>query len=245
MLVADLHEAHALIPRSGGLEAILRASLAVRADREFVLAAVRSSGDALMCAAQPLLDDEEVILSARPGTQALLRFASDRLCNDAAFVRKVIAIDGVSIQYAPEAVRRDREAVLCAVSRNAVALKYVPPCFHADKDVVLAALVHGGSNRRRVGLTWLQRTPLPVEHDYLVARLRSIPTRVGRRWYFLGVRVRAHLLTTWWLSLTYRVTVDDAGVVVARGRGAKRSYDEVVASGLVVLSPRGTRARRA
>ena len=114
-------------------------SEALRADREFVLAAVTWDGLALEYASKALRADRWVVLAAVTEEGSALQFASKALRADKDVVLAAVTQNGYALEDASVALRADKDVVLAAVTRYSDALMYASNALQADREVVLAA----------------------------------------------------------------------------------------------------------
>ena len=135
----------------------------LRADRGFVLDAVRQNGLVLEYASETLKNDRVVVLAAiRQDARAIemaaphptfLLSATQRFFNvlghvdspptlqaDRAFMLDAVAQNGLVLQYASETLKNDRSLVLAAVTQNGLALQYVCDALREDREIILAAV---------------------------------------------------------------------------------------------------------
>merc|ERR1712060_428173 len=97
----------------------LSASADLRADREIVLAAVRSHGLALHHATGDLQADREVVRAAVKSHGLALHHAATELCNDRTIVLTAVRSHSLALLYASPALQQDPE-ILEAVTRGGV-----------------------------------------------------------------------------------------------------------------------------
>jgi hypothetical protein len=116
------------------------ASVALKNDREIVLAAVTQKVTALEYASDALKNDREIILAAVTQNGYALRYASDALKNDREIVLIAVNEKGLALMDASVALKNDREIVLAAVTNTGTALEFVPVQFQNDREIVLAAV---------------------------------------------------------------------------------------------------------
>lgn len=95
-------------------------SARLKADRDFVLEAVRVNGYVFESVSEKLRDDREIVLTAVRNLACAIIFA-----------------------YASATLRRDRDFVLEVVGKNPGVLQYVSSELRNDKEIVLAALRAG------------------------------------------------------------------------------------------------------
>lgn len=116
---------------------------AIRADREVVLAAVRSLGTALQYAAKELRSDREVVVTAVRSQGSALYWAAREFRSDREVVLEAVHSQGEALQYAAAEYKADRDVVLAAVSSRGFALGYAAAELRRDQQVALAAVRSG------------------------------------------------------------------------------------------------------
>ena len=102
---------------------------ALRGDKELVLTAVATFGEALGLALEDVLDEEGGGLGLRGDKEVVLR---------------AVAQSGEALYHASEALRGDKEVVLAAVAQSGLALVHASEELRADRDVVMAAAAQAG-----------------------------------------------------------------------------------------------------
>ena len=123
--------------------------LALKADREIVLAAVKQYGPALHHAAKSLKADREVVLEAVKQEGTALHHAAKSLKADREVVLEAVKQEGAALQYADKSLKADREIVLAAVKQNGYVLDYADKTLRADREVVMAAVKRNDISFRR------------------------------------------------------------------------------------------------
>jgi Domain of unknown function (DUF4116) len=116
------------------------ASDELKADREYVLAAVRQNGWALQFASAALRADREVVLEGVRKDGRALYYASAALKADREVVLAAVRRNGYALPYVSYSLKADREVVLAAVRQNGNALECAHPDLRADEEVVLEAV---------------------------------------------------------------------------------------------------------
>ena len=114
----------------------------LKCDRDFMLAAVRKTSEALRWASGELQADREVVLASVGYEGWTMEHASGALQADREVVLAAVGNNGHVLQcecVRPE-FRADREVVLAAVRSRGSALKYASEELRADREVVLAAV---------------------------------------------------------------------------------------------------------
>eukprot|EP00931_Biecheleriopsis_adriatica_P100187 TRINITY_DN7527_c0_g1_i2.p1 TRINITY_DN7527_c0_g1~~TRINITY_DN7527_c0_g1_i2.p1 ORF type:complete len:657 (-),score=107.15 TRINITY_DN7527_c0_g1_i2:313-2283(-) len=170
-LTASTDDIHKEAVQSGTSMGLQYAAEDLRADREFVLAAVKQHGHSLEFAAEALKSDKEIVLAAVAQHGHSLEFAAEALKSDREFVleavkqhayvleysaealgegrdrkfwREVVKQKGCALEYAAEALKSDREFVLEAVKQHGLALKCAAEALKSDKEIVLEAVKQEG-----------------------------------------------------------------------------------------------------
>ena len=169
--LVERHTALETVHRCGGIAALRFASGTVRSNREVVLAAVTSQGDALRYASDLLRADRAIVLCAVQNHGLALAHCSDPdLCADAeiavaaaqqngqalvyvaaalradrTFMLEVLPYDGLALEHAEDdALREDHHVVLTAVRQCGSALRFAGEALRADKAVVMEAVGQQG-----------------------------------------------------------------------------------------------------
>lgn len=110
-------------------------------DKEAVLAAVKSNGDALMYASKRLCNDREVVMEAITTGENAMQWASEELRSDRKFVLEAVSEDGSSMFFASEELRADREFLFEAVALEGTAFWGAgTEELLNDKELLLAAV---------------------------------------------------------------------------------------------------------
>merc|ERR1712139_408759 len=129
--------------------ALEAADPALKADKEFVLAAVKMQGEALEYAAFALQSDREIVLAAVTNVGEALQYASQNLKQDREIVLAAIQLGCVrrvfNENYADRSLRSDREIVLAAVQLSGLQLGMVDDAFKAYPEIVKAAVRNNGA----------------------------------------------------------------------------------------------------
>jgi len=120
---------------------LMYASAELRADRDFVLAAVQQSRFALCYASAELQADRKVVLAAVQQGGAALRYASAELRADREVVLAAVQQYGLALQLASVELQADREVVLAAVQQDRGTFRYASAELQRD-DAVLKASNH-------------------------------------------------------------------------------------------------------
>lgn len=99
--MATKEEREALLERiaEDAPELLAEADDSLKADREFVMEAVRLNGDVLQYVAESLKADREVVLAAYPVTWAL-EYADDSLKADREFMMEAMRLEGEAFEHA-------------------------------------------------------------------------------------------------------------------------------------------------
>lgn len=132
----------------------------LRATRSVVLAAVRSSLEALRFAAFHLRDDEDVVSAAVEAFPASLRHASPRQRDNPNVVWAAVRFDVSAFAHASVLLRQNVELAAFAVSIDGTLLDHVPVPVEEDnvayKSLVMAAVRNAGQMATRVPLHCLK-----------------------------------------------------------------------------------------
>jgi len=134
-----------------------------RGDRDFMLAAVRVNGMALMHAATAFRADREVVIAALGQTGHALYFASAALQDDREVVLAAVRKNGVALGSASAALRGDRELVLAAIGQEGYAFIYASAALQRDREVRLAAVRR--APRVLAFANYFKRQPAELQED--------------------------------------------------------------------------------
>ena len=118
---------------------IAYASEELRSDRELMMIAVSQSGSALEHASEELRSDREVVMTAVSKNGAALQYASEELRSDRELVIIAVSQNGYALEHASEELRSDRDLVMTAVSKHGSALRCASEELRSDRDIVMAA----------------------------------------------------------------------------------------------------------
>jgi hypothetical protein len=108
-------------------------------DPEVVIAASRSSVDALLWASPRLREDKAVLLAACSAHGRAIRYTTT-LRSDPEVALVAVSQDGDALQMVSKELRDDKTIVLAAVSNSPYALAYASESLRKDVDCVVAAL---------------------------------------------------------------------------------------------------------
>ena len=114
------------------------------ADRELMLAALEECGWAQECASTELQADREVVLAALEESGEVLEYASAELRADRELVLAAVTQYGGALAYASAELLDDRELVLAAVKQSGKALVNASAELQANRELVLAAVTQYG-----------------------------------------------------------------------------------------------------
>lgn len=103
-------------------------------------AAVRKSGEFLMCLPQALREDREILLEAVASKGMVLEMAPADLRDDKELVLAACEQNGNALQFAGEDMKADKDVVLTAVREDFYALKFANESLRQDDEVVTAAI---------------------------------------------------------------------------------------------------------
>lgn len=128
------------------------ALLALRADTDVMLAAVRHDGAALRCASEALRGERDIVMAAVANNGSALEYASATLRDDEEVVRTALdapvgRLKGAfrqPFQFASERVRALKDIALIAMQRDGMMLHYASRELQGDREVVLAAVSQAG-----------------------------------------------------------------------------------------------------
>jgi len=123
----------------------MHASEDLRRDKEVVLTAVRSAGNALRYAAAPLKGDKEVVLAAVAKDPIALQSATEALTEDKDIVLAAVNGDGRALWLAGDDICNDREVVLAAIHQCPDSFEVAGEAVQADEEVVRAAVLKSNS----------------------------------------------------------------------------------------------------
>lgn len=108
--------------------------------REMGRAAVRRSGEFLMCLPQAVREDREILLEAMATKGMALENAPENLRGDKNLVLAACEQNGNALQFAGGDLKADKDVVLTAVRENFYALKFADQSMQDDEEVVTAAI---------------------------------------------------------------------------------------------------------
>ena len=132
------------VRKNGG--SLAYASDELKKDRAVVLEAVKQNGNAFRYASeefkQKLKNDNGLLLNFIKLEPEALEYASEELKKDRCFILKVVKKDGLVLHYASAELKKDREVVLQAVKQNGNAFEYASAELQNDQDFILEAMKH-------------------------------------------------------------------------------------------------------
>jgi BRCT domain type II-containing protein len=147
------------------------ADKSLKADRDFILKAVKQNGDALEYADKALKADRKVILAAvKAQCYNSLYFADKTLRADREVVLAAVKQFGGALENADKTLKADREVVLAAVKEWGGALRYADKALRADREVMLVAASGGGNDR--VMLAWAEKSLL-ADREFVLAAMKQ------------------------------------------------------------------------
>ena len=120
-------------------DALKSASAELRADRDVILAAVKSNGTALMCASAELQKDPEIVTAAIASNFHALDYAAPELKNNKQFLLSVLPLSG-SLRYVPDELKGDKDLFRAALSKPSFTMEladHASPDLLADKEFML------------------------------------------------------------------------------------------------------------
>jgi len=124
----------------------------IRADKEYMIQAVKQDGYLLSYASDELRNEKETVstaITADNNGDLAVRSIGDELMNDKEFILNAMEIvDEKTVKdilmMANDELQNDKDVVLKAVGRNGFALKYASKEMKNDKDVVLKSVKQNG-----------------------------------------------------------------------------------------------------
>lgn len=128
--------------RSGAKAFLAAAPPALRADKDFALAAVRSAGEALEVTPPALRADKDVVLEAVRSDGRAIRFADYALQADPDVCSEAVHQRGRALMYCAPEKRVGHDLGLAAVRADGTAFPWTGSCFPfpADHDIVFTAV---------------------------------------------------------------------------------------------------------
>ena len=146
----------------------------LRADKQIMLAAVRSVSGALSLASEEMCGDLEVALAAVGQNGEVLDTVSDEMLGVREVVLLAVQTAPDVLQFAAAALQADREIVLTAVRGYGAALQDASDDLADDEEVVLAAVRNNGlalefagelaQANREVALAAVGQNPLAIQY---------------------------------------------------------------------------------
>ena len=140
-------------------DSLKKGSVALRSNREVVLAAVMNRGLALRFANKMLRADRDVGYAAVTQDGMALRFCSEELAGDVMLVSRAVKQNGLALQYADDFCRlRSKAHALQAVAQNGLALEFTHEDLQDDHEVLSKAVAQNpyalqfASNEIQLGL---------------------------------------------------------------------------------------------
>ena len=133
------------LPSMEGLRLLVDAPEEVKADRDFMMAAVTKSGDALRFASEGLRSDRGLVMTAVSRLGASLEYASEELRSDRVLVMTAVSKHWGALKYASEELRSDRDVVMAAASSSWRALQHASEELRSDADIVASTNFNFGS----------------------------------------------------------------------------------------------------
>ena len=128
--------------KQDGVRVLEFASEGLRADKDFMLAAMKQDGFPLQFASEELKADKDFMLAAVKQLGFALRFASDELKADKEVVLAAVKQHGFALEFASEELKADKEVVLAAVKQDGVrVLEFASEELKNDWSLKAAAMV--------------------------------------------------------------------------------------------------------
>jgi len=119
--------------------ALQLASACLKADRSFVLEAVRFHGEALQYATELVRADREVVAAAIAQSGGAFQYASAELKGDRSLVLLAMQSCSGVLKHAHAGLKDDKDLVLAAMQQDPGSLQFVSERLRGDKDVIRAA----------------------------------------------------------------------------------------------------------
>lgn len=147
-----------------------------RADKAVVLAAVKTSWEALEFASDELKADREIILQAISGSSDALEFAADEIKADQKIVLHAVSESGDALRFASEILKSNRELVTLAVKDSARNFRFAHESLRSDSEFILSLIREFGLSQvfqyaseavksdRNLVLEVLQLNPFLINH---------------------------------------------------------------------------------
>eukprot|EP00405_Crypthecodinium_cohnii_P057729 CAMPEP_0206632402 /NCGR_PEP_ID=MMETSP0325_2-20121206/68874_1 /ASSEMBLY_ACC=CAM_ASM_000347 /TAXON_ID=2866 /ORGANISM="Crypthecodinium cohnii, Strain Seligo" /LENGTH=383 /DNA_ID=CAMNT_0054157899 /DNA_START=40 /DNA_END=1191 /DNA_ORIENTATION=- len=108
-------------------------------DREFVLEAVKLNGEVLRVASEELQGDKEVVMEAVRQQADAISFAARALCGDKDVMLAAVQLTGHALHRASKELRADRDVVLAAIKEEGSSLIYALGDVADDEDILVLA----------------------------------------------------------------------------------------------------------
>ena len=130
-------------------EVLQEATSEQRADKGFMLLAVKKNGELLRYATARLRDDRQVVLEAVKQNSSALKWAGEAMKADHEVVLEAVKQNGLALEWAGDVVKADREVALEAVRVNVCAIIDVHPDVKESDFPELREALMGWARRRR------------------------------------------------------------------------------------------------
>jgi hypothetical protein len=117
-----------------------QASVAVRNDRDVIMAAVAIDGNLLKLGGRSCRADRDIVMAAVNDKGLSLQHASAKLRDDEEVVLAAIRRDPDALQHASARLRAKREVVMAAITQYPCALRHASASLRGNREVVTAAL---------------------------------------------------------------------------------------------------------
>ena len=156
-------------------------TVALRADKEFGLAAVTANGSAVEFLSVELRGDMEIGLAAVRANGSACQYLTVGLRADKEFGLAAVTVHGSVVQFLSAALRGDREIGLAAARRTSSAIRYLAVALRADRGFGLAVVTENG---------WaVEFLPAELRGDREIG-LAALRNSVEKSFSFGGVEVR-------------------------------------------------------
>lgn len=114
-------------------DALEKASMAKRDDKNFVIEAVKVNGASLVFASERLRNDAEVAKIAIENDMNAFQYASENLRSNKDLVLHTVRMWGTPLEYASEELRNDKQVVVAAIKARASSIQFASNALKSDK----------------------------------------------------------------------------------------------------------------
>jgi hypothetical protein len=108
-----------------------------KSDRELVLIAVKSNGEALEFVNSSFYSDKEVVLTAVSSYGRALSFADEELKDDFEIVMEAVRNNGTAVKFASKRLKQNPKICLAAIEQSRAAYRDLDPSMKTQLDVWL------------------------------------------------------------------------------------------------------------